>query len=128
VLIVYDRSVTDINIVLPKFSEIHPNLHYAIELEEGNKINYLDLTIHRKNDTLEFSIFRKPTYTDAIIPYNLCHHYECKYAALRYLINRLNVYQINPSARKEELIIIQNILYNNYFPLQLINNLLKKQK
>jgi hypothetical protein len=54
--------------------------------------------------------------------------YEHKYAALRYLKNRLNVYQINPSARKDELIIIQNILYSNGFSLQLINNLLKKQK
>ena len=34
----------------------------------------------------------------------------------------------NPSAKREELMVIQNILYNNGFPLELINNLLKKQK
>jgi hypothetical protein len=64
-------------------------------------------------------------YRDTIIPHNSCQY---KYAALRDLINLLNVYQVNPSARKDGLIIIQNILYNNGFPLQFINNLLRKQK
>jgi hypothetical protein len=98
VLIVYDHSVTDTNIELDKFNQTHSNLHYTIQLEE-DKINYLDLTIHRKNDTLELSIFQKPTYTDTTIPHNACHQYEHKYAAIRYLINCLNVYEINPSAR-----------------------------
>jgi hypothetical protein len=75
--------------VLDTFNQIHPNLHYTIELEEDNKINYLDLTIHRKNDTFEFSNFRKHTYTDIIIPHNSCHPYEHRYAAVRYFINRL---------------------------------------
>jgi hypothetical protein len=98
-----------------------------VELEDNKKINFLDITISRTNNALEFSIFRKPTYTDIIIPHNSCHPTEHKFASLRYFTNHLNTYQLNPIEKNNERLIIQNIAYNNGFPLDIVGNLMKKQ-
>lgn len=66
------------------------NFSFTTELENNPTINYLDLTIHRKSDTLKFSIFQKPTHTDVIILFSSHHPKEEKQAALRYFINRQN--------------------------------------
>jgi hypothetical protein len=117
---------THIVTLLNEFNQIHQNLIYTIELENNQQINFLDITISRTSDTFEFSIFRKPTYTDNIIPYNSCHPTEHKFAVLRYSINRLNTYQLKPKERKNEKLIIQNIAHNG-FPLHIIDNLMNKQ-
>jgi hypothetical protein len=77
-----------------------------MELENNQKINLLDVTRSRTNNTFEFNILRKPTYTDIIIPYNSCHPTEHKFAALRYFINRLNTYQLNLTEKNNERLFI----------------------
>ena len=101
------------------FKTIYTTTGYH-RMRVNNTLNFLDLTIHRQNANFEFSIFRKPTYTDTIIPYNSCHLKEHTYAAIRYPVNRWNNYSLTTEAKNQELIPIQNILHNNSFPLQLI--------
>jgi hypothetical protein len=55
---------------------------------------------------------QKPTYTDSIIPNDSCHPREHKLAAIRYLYNRTNNYQIPPDTIQKEDNIIQQILHN----------------
>jgi hypothetical protein len=43
----------------------------------------------------EISIYRKPTFTDSIIPYTSNHPSQHKYAAVRFLYNRLNSYGLH---------------------------------
>jgi hypothetical protein len=69
---------------------MQPSIEFTIEKEQHEKINYLDITVHRKDKGLEFSIHRKPTQTDIIIPNSLCHPYEHKISGIKYLLNRLN--------------------------------------
>jgi hypothetical protein len=99
-----------------------------MELENNKKINFIGITISRTSNTSEFHIFRKPTYTDTIIPQNSCHPTEHKFAALRYFINRLNTYQLNLTEKNNERLIIRNIAYNNGFPLEIIDNLMKNNQ
>jgi hypothetical protein len=102
-----------------------PQLHFTIECETNNTLNYLDLSIRRLNYNLQFNIFCKPTYTDTVIPYNSCHPKEHIYAAPKYLINRWKNYSISPEAKEHELTTIQSILYNNLFPSQTVKKLQK---
>jgi predicted RNA-binding Zn-ribbon protein involved in translation (DUF1610 family) len=66
---------------------------------------------------VNIGIFRKPTYTDTIIPYTSSHPPQHKYAAIRFLYNRLNSYQLHETEYLREENTIQNILHNNSFPL-----------
>jgi len=47
ILLIYDSNHTDIQEILTDFNTIHPNLKFTAETESDNRINYLDITIHR---------------------------------------------------------------------------------
>jgi hypothetical protein len=64
------------------------------------------------------SIYRKPTFTDTIIPYTSNHPTQHKFAAVRFLYNRLNTHDLLTEDYKQEEQIIHNILKNNSFPIR----------
>ena len=74
---------------LKYINNIHPNIKFTVETEVDSKINYLYLTIENKNGRLEFSIYRKPTYTDTITPYSSNHPSTDKLAAYNSMAHRL---------------------------------------
>jgi hypothetical protein len=85
ILIVYDRTRTNIDGVLDPFNSIMPTMMFTMEKERDNTINFLDITIKKESDKFEYSIYRKHTTTDIIIPSDSCHLVEHKMAAVRYL-------------------------------------------
>jgi hypothetical protein len=48
------------------------------------------------------------------MPYTSNHPSEHKYAAVRFLYNRLHTYNLQPEEYQQEENTIHNILYNNY--------------
>jgi hypothetical protein len=118
ILLIFDPHHTDIQAILVDFNTIHPTLHFTAETENDNHINYLDISIHRTPTGLKTSIYRKPTFTDTIIPYNSNHPPQHKYAAVKFLYNRLNTYDLQDKEYKHEINMIHNILYNNSFPIK----------
>jgi hypothetical protein len=50
-----------------------------------------------------------------------CHPIQQKYAAVRFLYNRLHTYDLDEDAESKELNTIHNILHKNTFPLQTYN-------
>jgi hypothetical protein len=99
ILIIYNKKETNIEKTLNDFNNIQPSIKFTIEKEKHIKIIYLDITIHRRNNQFEFSIYRKPTQTDIIIPNSSCHPYEHKLSGIRYLVNRLNTYPITDKSK-----------------------------
>ena len=64
---------------------INPNLQFTAEMEENKTINYLDITIHRTPYNWKVAIYRKPTFTNTIIPYTSNHPPQHKHAAIKFL-------------------------------------------
>ena len=60
-----------------------------------------------------YNIYRKPTTTDTIIPYDSCHPHEHKLAAIRYLVNRANTYDLDTEKKEAEINTIKQIIRNN---------------
>jgi hypothetical protein len=94
ILLIYDANHTDVQNILNDFNAIHPKMRFTVETETENKINYLDVTIHRTPKNGKTSIYRRPIFTDSIIPYTSNHPTQNKYAAVRFLYNRLNTYDL----------------------------------
>ncbi|XP_053692160.1 uncharacterized protein LOC128740623 [Sabethes cyaneus] len=68
----------------------HPTIKFTIEREVDNKLPFLDLLVSRKNDnTLKFSIYRKPTSTDRYITCDSNHFGAQKQAAFHSMAHRL---------------------------------------
>jgi len=94
------------------------------------RINFLDLTTHREHTKFSIDIYRKPTFTDTIIPNDSCHPEEHKLAAVRSLYDRLDNYHLPPDRRQNEDNRIQQILQNNGYStpaLPLTSNYKKNQ-
>jgi len=117
ILIIFYPNHTNIQAILEDFSAIHPSLQFTVEMEANNTINYLDLSSHKTPTNWKTSIYRKPTFTDTTIPYTSNHPNQHKYAAIKFLYNRLNSYGLQNKEYQHEENIINNILYNNSFPI-----------
>jgi hypothetical protein len=110
-------NLTDIQAILTDFNALHPKLHFTAETEVSNTLNYLDSSIHRTPMDLRTSIYRKPTFTATIISYTSNHPTQHKYAAIKFLYNRLNSYNLHREEYQHEANDIHIILYNNSFPI-----------
>jgi hypothetical protein len=73
ILVIYDDGMTDIHAVQKILNNLTPTIKFTLEKETEHRINFLDITIHNTDSKLSFSIYRKPTATDVIIPADSCH-------------------------------------------------------
>jgi hypothetical protein len=92
ILIVYNKTTTNIYGVFNAFNNLMPTIKFTVEEEKENKINFLDIIILKENDNLSFDTHRKPTTTDTIIPNDSCHPQKHRLAAIRHLANRMETY------------------------------------
>jgi hypothetical protein len=131
ILIIYDALRTNIANVLKIFNSLHPNIKFTSELEQDNKINFLDLTLHRLPTKIFASIYRKPTASGYLIPYESYHPLQHKLAGINYLVNRIVEYPIPESEREKEIRVSQQIANNNGYPhidiAKLVRDKLKNQ-
>jgi hypothetical protein len=92
----------DTSVILNTLNNIMPTMKFTIEEEKEKRINFLDITIMKDDKNLAFNIYRKSTTTDTITPNDSCHPQEHKLAAIRYLPNRTETYNLNPKNREKE--------------------------
>ena len=111
-----------------KLNNIHPKISFTLEVESNQKINFLDLTITKTFGKLEFSIYRKPTQTDHLIPYHSNHPQQHKMASFHCYINRLLNIPLSTENYKKEINILKQLAYNSGYDPNLIHTLIKKTK
>jgi hypothetical protein len=103
------------------FNTVHPSVKFTAETESNNKINFLDVTIHRTPTKWKISIYRKPSFTDTIIAYSSNHPAQHKYAVIRFQYNRLNTYHLHKEEYNEEINTICDIMLNTGFSVYTYN-------
>jgi hypothetical protein len=126
ILIIFNQNKTNEKTIINHMNNIDKNLEFKISGEENNSISYLDLSIHRNTNSINLSIYRKPTHTDITIQFSSNHPHNHKLAALNYYINRMLTLPITEQAKQQEWQIILTTAQNNGFPEQIIHNLKKK--
>lgn len=112
--------------VLDYINTVHSNIKFTMEIEKNSSINFLDLTITKVQEHLEFSIYRKPTQTDHTIPHDSNHPFRYKIAAFNTYIHRLKSIPLSDSQFSTELNLIKQLAISNGYPPTLIANLLHK--
>lgn len=106
---------------------IHPKIHFTMEMEEDNKINFLDLTLNKVNGKHDFSIFRKPSHTDTVIHNRSLHPYQHKLAAFHSMVHRLISVEQTEENFNKELNIIRQIATNNGYKTLIVDQILQKK-
>ena len=104
---------------------MHQNLQFK-KMEQNKLLNYLDVTIHRNPSNIKISIYRKPTFTDILIPYISKRPIQRKYAVIRFSCSRLNSYKLHEKEYQEEENISYILIPFHYHPIS--NTLPKKHQ
>jgi hypothetical protein len=79
ILLIFDSNHTNIQKIMNNFNFLHPKLQFMAETEKDHTLNYLDISICRTPTSMRTAIFRKPTFTDTIIPFTSNHPTHHKY-------------------------------------------------
>jgi hypothetical protein len=90
-------------------------------------LKFLDITIQRGQHHFSTNIYRKPTTADSIIPNDSCHPKEQKMAAIDFLYNRMNTYNLSTAEMQKE-DTIQQILGNNKYDPSILEEIKNKKK
>lgn len=126
VLAFIEGSPQDCQQILTSLNSIHPSIKFTLEIESNKSINFLDLTIHRLNDRLDFAIYHKPTQTDHLIPASSTHPFSQKMAAIYCYTNRLLKVPLSDSNFKKEWDFLKQIAYNNGYDPNIISKTINK--
>jgi hypothetical protein len=82
----------------------------------------------KKDEKLEFNIYRKPTSTSTIIHASSCYPIEHKKMAFNYLLNGTEKYPLSLENKKAELNVIKQIAKENDYNDSIINQKQYKNK
>jgi len=75
------------------------------------------MTINKTPTNIKISNYRKPTFTNTLIPYTSNYPTQYKYAAIRFLYNRLHSYHLHNEEYQHKENIIHHILYSKLLPI-----------
>jgi len=85
----------------------------------GNTLNFIDLTLIKKDDYLIFNWFHKPTFSGRFLNYNSQHSFTHKKSTIISLINKV-IMLSHPEFQRSNFDFIIKILMDNGYPLDLI--------
>jgi len=132
--IFYYRYVDDIALVAPnsqlntllsKFNSYHPRLKFTLEIG-GDVLNFLDLTIIRREGRLIFNWYRKPTCSGRFLNFHSHHPFLHKKGTIISLVDRV-ILLSHPEFHKDNFNFIINTLIDNGYPLNLIFSVIKRR-
>jgi len=118
VLCLWTGPVDLLNDFLNFLNSLYPSIKFTLEVG-GKIINFLDLSITINTGKHEFSIFRKPTYTDITIDGSSYAPPPHKHAAFHSMIHRLVSIPLTPEAFRKEMDTIKHIAETNHVKLDI---------
>jgi len=116
-----------INKTVDEFNFLHQRLKFTIELG-GKKLNFLDTTVIKNGNKLEFDWFHKPTFSGRFLGYMSVYPISQKRGVITNMMDK--VFRIShPKFYEKNLnLIIKTFIKNDYpieFVFETINNRLK---
>ncbi|KAK5649862.1 hypothetical protein RI129_000891 [Pyrocoelia pectoralis] len=126
IICLHTADDTSLTLFFNHLNQIHRNIKFTVEKEINNQLPFLDILLTRNNFHINYSIYRKPTTTDALIPIDSIHPFSHKLAGLNALLRRMVVIPMSPVNFQKELNIIRHIALNNGYNNNLVDTLLSK--
>lgn len=111
---------------LKYLNSLHNKIKFTIEVEQDNVLNFLDLRIDHSTGSHDFSIFRKPTHTDVIIPHHSCHPISHKLAAFNSMIYRALTVPMSHHNFDKEIRTIKQIAVTNGYEEIMVDRILNR--
>lgn len=128
ILCVWTGTRRQLDQFLNYLNSLCSSISFTMEIGENKSLNFLDLNVDISTGVHKFGIYRKPTFTDCIIPATSRHPLTHKLAAFHAMVHRLVSVPMDIDAFTKELSTIKQIAKNNGYPVSLVENLLKRKE
>ncbi|XP_078353280.1 uncharacterized protein LOC144638052 [Oculina patagonica] len=103
-------------------NSIDPNIQFTKEIEEDNRLSFLDTTTSRVRGHVQVNMYRKPTHMDKYLDYNSHHPSQHKRSVVNTLLNRAKQIPTTNAERARERKHVIKVLKDNNYPLRFIQS------
>ena len=104
----------------------HQNIKFTMEAEANNELPFLDVKISRNGDSLETSVYRKPTFTGLGLSYFSFCLFRFKVNAIKTLLSRAYCISSNYLSLHTEFEYLKRFFSANGYPAHLVESIIKK--
>ena len=112
-----------------ELNKYHPSIKFTYEVEEANKISFLDVLITKENGSLQTSVYRKATNTDVYMNWKSHAPKSWKVATLKSLVKRAFMISSTEASLDKELVHLKKIFAAvNQYPEKLIERIINNEK
>ena len=99
-------------------NSIGPHIKFTIELQGTDGLSFLDTLIKPTANSIESTVYRKPTHTDRYLDYNSIHPISAKLSVIHTLIHRAKHVCSTPEFLAKEMDNLHKVLKDNHYPTQ----------
>ena len=103
-------------------NSVNSNIQLTKEVEQGNRLSFLDTTTTRVRDRIRVSVYRKPTHTDKYLDYNSLHPSQHKRTVVNTLLHRAQVIPSTNAERSKERRHVIKVLRDSNYALSFIRS------
>lgn len=131
----YGRYVDDLFLIVKKadtdrllylFNEYDPSIQFTLEVANNNKLCFLDLEIHLNNNKIYTNWYRKECSANRTLNFYSNHPTRHKISVINGLVDRA-IKLSHPIFHSKNLILVQNILKENNYPMKFMNKYICKR-
>ena len=116
-----DNSATredQVNKLKEHLNSIDPHIKFTIELPGTDGLPFLDTLTKPTPNSIESTVYRKPTHTDRYLDYNSNHPISAKICVIHTLIHRAKQVCSTPEFLAKEMDHLHKFLQDNHYPAQ----------
>ena len=113
---------------MENLNKYHEAINFTIEMENEDRISFLDMMLIREGSKIEIDIFRKPTDVPQCIPANSYHPIAHKMAVFESAVYRMWRLPLNNERRHRELEYLKRMARLNGHSEQKVVNIYEKRR
>ena len=109
-------------------NSIDPHIKFTIELPGTDGSPFLDTLTKPTSNSIESTVYRKPTHTDRYLDYNCNHPISAKLSVIYTVIHRAKQVGSTPEFLAKEMDNLRKVLQDSHYPTQFLQQGKHKQK
>ena len=107
-----------VNKIQEHFNSIDPHIKSTIELSGTDGLPFLDTLTKPNPNSIESTVYRKPTHRDRDLDYNSNHPISAKLSVIHTLIHRAKQICFTPEFLAKEMDHLYKVIQDNHYPTQ----------